>query len=129
LIGGVVFLCNIYESIEYIKKSISSRLGRPHGWRKPSSMSEARHNHLLARDSGGRNIIPDSIKLTAGRTGQEYNIRKNRKGAFWEDRYHATAVEKNRYLRPCITYIYFSICCCDPSDPPYVVWFSLGCNV
>jgi len=43
--------------------------------------------------------------LAAGRTGQEYNIRKNRKGAFWEDRYHATAVEKNRYLRQCITYI------------------------
>ncbi len=24
----------------------------------------------------------------------EYNIRKQRKGAFWEDRYHATAIEK-----------------------------------
>ncbi len=56
-------------------------------------------------DNGGRNVIPDSIKLVAGRTGQEYNVRKNRKGAFWEDRYHATAVEKNRYLRKCITYI------------------------
>ena len=50
-------------------------------------------------------MIPGSIKLVAGRTGQEYNVRKNRKGAFWEDRYHATAVEKNRYLRKCITYI------------------------
>ena len=26
----------------------------------------------------------------AGRTGQEYNQRKKRKGTFWEDRYHAT---------------------------------------
>ena len=43
--------------------------------------------------------------MAAGRTGQEYNLRKNRKGAFWEDRYHATAVESNRYLRQCITYI------------------------
>ncbi len=34
--------------------------------------------------------------------GQEYNVRK---GAFWEDRYHATAVESNRYLRQCIAYI------------------------
>ena len=33
-----------------------------------------------------------SIQLLAGRTGQEFNQRKNRKGAFWEDRYHATAV-------------------------------------
>jgi len=68
-------------------------------------MVTSNHIHLLAFDNGGRNVIPDSIRLTAGRTGQEYNIRKNRKGAFWEDRYHATAVEKNRHLRQCITYI------------------------
>ena len=38
-------------------------------------------------------------KLPAGRTAQEYNLRKNRKGAFWEDRYHATAVEDDDLLR------------------------------
>jgi hypothetical protein len=27
--------------------------------------------------------------LIAGRTGQEFNQRKSRKGAYWEDRYHA----------------------------------------
>jgi putative transposase len=68
-------------------------------------MVTSNHVHLLVYDNGGRNVIPDSIKLVAGRTGQEYNVRKNRKGAFWEDRYHATAVESNRYLRQCITYI------------------------
>jgi putative transposase len=68
-------------------------------------MVTSNHIHLLAMDNCGRNVIPDSIKLVAGRTGQEYNVRKNRKGAFWEDRYHATAVEKSRYLRKCITYI------------------------
>ncbi len=68
-------------------------------------MVTSNHVHLLVFDNGGRNVIPDSIKLVAGRTGQEYNVRKNRKGAFWEDRYHATAVESNRYLRQCITYI------------------------
>ena len=51
------------------------------------------HVHLLVFDAEGRDVIPQSIKLIAGRTGQEYNSRKNRKGAFWEDRYHATAVE------------------------------------
>ena len=51
------------------------------------------HIHLLVQDAGERDIIPRSIMLIAGRTGQEYNIRKKRKGAFWEDRYHATAVE------------------------------------
>ena len=68
-------------------------------------MVTSNHVHLLAFDNGRRNVIPDSIKLVAGRTGQEYNVRKNRRGAFWEDRYHATAVESNRYLRQCITYI------------------------
>ena len=68
-------------------------------------MVTSNHVHLLVFDNGGGNDIPDSIKLVAGRTGQEYNVRKNRKGAFWEDRYHATAVDSNRYLRQCITYI------------------------
>jgi len=68
-------------------------------------MVTSNHVHLLVFDAGGRNVIPDSIKLVAGRTGQEYNARKNRKGAFWQDRYHATAVESSRHLRQCITYI------------------------
>jgi hypothetical protein len=33
------------------------------------------------------------MQLIAGRTAQEYNQRKARGGAFWEDRYHATAIE------------------------------------
>ncbi len=56
------------------------------------------HIHLLVADDGDRGVIPKSIKLVAGRTGQEYNQRKNRKGAFWEDRYHATAVEEGEHL-------------------------------
>jgi putative transposase len=47
---------------------------------------------------GDRDVIPNSAKLIAGRTGQEYNQRKKRKGAFWENRYHATAVESGGYL-------------------------------
>jgi hypothetical protein len=46
----------------------------------------------MVSDSGERDTIPKSIQLIAGRTGQKYNQRKSRKGAFWEDRYHATAV-------------------------------------
>ncbi len=63
------------------------------------------HVHLLVVGNGDRNIIPKSMKLVAGRTGQEYNQRKNRKGAFWEDRYHATAVEGGDHLFRCIVYI------------------------
>jgi putative transposase len=63
------------------------------------------HIHLLVQDEKRKNVIPESIKLVAGRTGQEYNIRKKRKGAFWEDRYHATAIENAHHLLKCLAYI------------------------
>ncbi len=63
------------------------------------------HIHLIVSDDRDRGVIPKSIKLVAGRTGQEYNQRKNRKGAFWEDRYHATAVEEGEHLLRCMVYI------------------------
>ena len=56
------------------------------------------HIHLLLVGDDDRDVIPNSIKLISGRTGQEYNQRKNRKGAFWENRYHATAVESGEHL-------------------------------
>jgi putative transposase len=43
--------------------------------------------------------------LIAGRTAQEYNQRKTRQGAFWEDRYHATAIETDEHLHRCLVYI------------------------
>ncbi|WP_232223097.1 transposase [Desulfosarcina sp. BuS5] len=63
------------------------------------------HIHLLVVDDGKRDVIPKSIQLVAGRTGQEYNQRKKRKGAFWEDRYHATAIENGKHLIRCLIYI------------------------
>ena len=63
------------------------------------------HIHLLVADNGSSDAIPRSMQLLAGRTGQEYNQRKNRKGAFWQDRYHATAVQSNEHLIKCMTYI------------------------
>ena len=45
------------------------------------------------------------MQLIAGRTAQEYNQRKGRRGAFWEDRYHATAVDSDKYLARCMVYI------------------------
>jgi putative transposase len=68
-------------------------------------MLTSNHVHLLVVDTGKRNVIPKSMQLVAGRTGQEYNQRKNRKGAYWEDRYHATAVESGEHLARCIVYI------------------------
>ena len=63
------------------------------------------HIHLLVKDNPEREAIPKTVQLIAGRTGQEYNQRKNRKGAFWEDRYHATAVEADFHLIQCMIYI------------------------
>jgi len=65
------------------------------------------HIHLLVFDNSnpGSNIISKSMQLIAGRTAQEYNQRKNRKGAYWEDRYHATAIDRQDYLMKCMAYI------------------------
>ena len=68
-------------------------------------MLTSNHVHLLVVDTGKRDVIPKSMQLVAGRTGQEYNQRKNRKGAYWEDRYHATAVESEEHLVRCMVYI------------------------
>ena len=68
-------------------------------------MVTSNHIHLLVGDNGKRDTIAKSIQLIAGRTGQEYNQRKNRKGAFWEDRYHATAVAFDEHLFKCMVYI------------------------
>ena len=62
------------------------------------------HVHLLVLDRG-REEIATSLQLIAGRTGQSFNQRKRRRGAFWEDRYHATAVDTQEYLARCLVYI------------------------
>ena len=62
------------------------------------------HIHLLVRDRGDGEIA-QSMQLIAGRTAQEYNTRKLRRGAYWEDRYHATAVDTDGYVARCMAYI------------------------
>ncbi|ASJ70415.1 transposase [Granulosicoccus antarcticus] len=62
------------------------------------------HIHLLVHD-GGNNAIPAAMQLVSGRTAQEFNKRQGRTGAFWEDRYHATAVQTDQHLSRCMAYI------------------------
>jgi len=62
------------------------------------------HIHLLVRDTT-HGTISRSLQLIAGRVGQEYNRRKSRTGAFWEDRYFATAVSTDQHLFQCLVYI------------------------
>lgn len=67
-------------------------------------LATSNHVHLLLKDLG-RGEIVRSMQLVAGRLAQEYNQRKARKGAFWEDRYHATAIAADHHLIRCLTYI------------------------
>lgn len=62
------------------------------------------HVHLLVQDSSPE-AIARSMQLVAGRSAQEYNQRKRRQGAFWEDRYHATAIETDAHLHRCVVYV------------------------
>lgn len=62
------------------------------------------HIHLLVVDNGP-DVIPKSLQLIAGRVTHEFNHHKERKGAFWEDRYHATAIESNEHLQRCLVYL------------------------
>jgi len=69
-------------------------------------MVTSNHIHLLILDEPrNRNTILRSLQLTAGETGREYNLRKNRQEAFWEDRYRATAIQNNQQLIKCMVYI------------------------
>ena len=68
-------------------------------------MVTSNHVHLLLKNDGDENAILSFMQLVSGRLAQEYNIRKKRKGAFWEDRYHATAVETGQHLVQCLLYI------------------------
>lgn len=67
-------------------------------------MVTSNHVHLLIQD-----LTPGSIartmQLVSSRTAQEFNARKSRHGAFWEDRYHATAIETGQHLLRCVAYI------------------------
>jgi putative transposase len=63
------------------------------------------HIHLLVEDKRYDRSIAWALHFVAGRMAWEYNRRKSRRGAYWEDRYHATAVETDKYLLECAAYI------------------------
>lgn len=63
------------------------------------------HIHVLMENKKNVNAISKALHLTEGRTAQDFNIRKSRRGPFWEDRYNATAVESGTHLMNCMVYI------------------------
>ncbi len=83
------------------------------------------HIHLLVCDSTSARIIPLFMQLVQGRTRQEYNNRKGRKGAYWEDRYHATAIGTDEHLRHCMAYISMNMVRAGVVDHP-IKWRESG---
>lgn len=77
---------------------------RRHGLSVLNYIVTSNHVHLLVKDCGKQEISA-SLQLLSGCVAQEYNHRKGRKGAFWEDRYHATAVATDEHLVQCLIYI------------------------
>jgi len=67
-------------------------------------IATSNHVHLLVRETESAQIAR-SMQLISGRTAQEYNQRKSRRGAFWEDRYFATAVSTDYHLIQCLVYL------------------------
>jgi len=62
------------------------------------------HIHLIAY-SKKKGAISRLMQLVEGCVAQQYNKRKERKGAYWEDRYHCTLIDTGRYLWNCLIYI------------------------
>ena len=57
------------------------------------------------KGGAGPSPISKSVQLVQSRVAQSYNLRKDRRGAFWEDRFHATAIETGAQFARCLTYV------------------------
>jgi len=83
------------------------------------------HIHLLVKSESDE--VAKSMQLISGSTAQQYNNRKNRKGAFWEDRYHATAIESGQHLVNCMLYIDMNMVRAGVVKDP-LSWLDSGCH-
>lgn len=66
------------------------------------------HVHLLVQAEHGTEI-EKGMQYLQGRMGQRYNSFKNRHGAFWCGRYHATLIENGGHLSECLFYIDYNM--------------------
>lgn len=64
----------------------------------------ANHVHLLTLGDD-LSALSRMMQTVAGESAQAYNRRKQRSGAFWSDRYHATMVQTGSHLWACLRYI------------------------
>ena len=62
------------------------------------------HVHLMAGAEDPEQISR-FMQMVEGEFAQNYNRRKRRHGAYWEDRFHATLIEPGGHLERCMVYI------------------------
>ncbi len=66
------------------------------------------HTHLLLACR-----IPDDISCLMqkleGEFAQYYNLKRSRRGAFWEDRFHSTMIGEGTYFLNCMVYIHLNM--------------------
>ena len=62
------------------------------------------HVHIVA-ESGYASEVADLMRLVEGCCGGQYDRRKGRGGAFWEDRYGATMIDTGSYPWDCMVYV------------------------
>jgi putative transposase len=86
------------------------------------------HVHLLAI-SGTPGELGRMMQDVAGEFAQTYNRRKNRSGAFWSDRYHATMVDTGAHLWACLRYIDLNMVragvVAHPAEWPWTGWHEI----
>jgi putative transposase len=63
------------------------------------------HIHILVLCPEDKTAIPCMMRLLGSKVGATYNKKSGRQGAFWQKRYHATAVETGEHLVRCSLYI------------------------
>ena len=66
------------------------------------------HIHLLVYAGKGSEIA-NGMQYLQGRIAQIYNKVKNREGAFWSGRYHATLIQSGAHLSECLFYIDYNM--------------------
>lgn len=62
------------------------------------------HIHLIVVGGDGRDVIPNSIKLIAGRTDKEFNQRKKSQGSFLGGSLSRYSYPKWKHLFRCVVY-------------------------
>lgn len=66
------------------------------------------HTHLLLA-CRVKNDISRMMQKLEGDFAQYYNRRRGRRGAFWEDRFHATMIGEGSYFLNCMVYIHLNM--------------------